>query len=334
MTGDNVTERQWDDPLDFKKEGIVLDYKTAGVDIDAGNKFVEELKTKVPALGGFGGMIKVPVGYEEPILVSGADGVGTKINICQVANDYTTIGQDLVAMCVNDVITCGANPLYFLDYISTQKLDGNVADIMVGVLKGCEIAGMDLLGGETAEHPRQLHYDMAGFCTGIVDKKDIIDGKSIKPSDKVIGLASSGLHSNGYSLVNYLLTRHQIFYAEHPELLTPTTIYAPVVKKLLNEFDDIYGMAHITGGGIKENLPRCLPKGLKVDVNYSSWPIPEIFKKIQRKGNVDEEEMKRVFNLGIGYCVIVPDNIKYYVMDSIKISGIDCWEIGEVYESP
>ena len=161
------------EPLDFKKEGIVLDYKTAGVDIDAGNKFVEDLKTKVPTLGGFGGMIKVPSGYEEPILVSGADGVGTKLNICMVAGDYTTIGQDLVAMCVNDVITCGANPLYFLDYISTQRVDGNVADIMVGVLKGCEIAGMDLLGGETAEHPRQLHYDMAGFCTGIVEKKKI-----------------------------------------------------------------------------------------------------------------------------------------------------------------
>ena len=319
-------------PLDFKKEGIVLDYKTAGVDIDAGNSFVEDLKTKVPGLGGFGGMIKVPVGYEEPILVSGADGVGTKLNICTVANDYTTIGQDLVAMCVNDVITSGANPLYFLDYISTQRLDGNVADIMVGIVKGCEIAGMDLLGGETAEHPRQLHYDMAGFCTGIVDKKDIVDGKSIKPSDKVIGLASSGLHSNGYSLVNYLLTRHQIFYADHPELLTPTTIYAPVVKRLLQEFDDIYGMAHITGGGIPENLPRCLPKGLKVDVDYNAWSVPEIFKKIQLKGNVEEFEMRRVFNLGIGYCVVVPDNIKYYVMDFIRQEGIDCWEIGEVYE--
>jgi len=319
-------------PLDFKKEGIVLDYKTAGVDIDAGNSFVEDLKTKVPGLGGFGGMIKVPVGYEEPILVSGADGVGTKLNICTVANDYTTIGQDLVAMCVNDVITSGANPLYFLDYISTQRLDGNVADIMVGIVKGCEIAGMDLLGGETAEHPRQLHYDMAGFCTGIVDKKDIVDGKSIKPSDKVIGLASSGLHSNGYSLVNYLLTRHQIFYADHPELLTPTTIYAPVVKRLLQEFDDIYGMAHITGGGIPENLPRCLPKGLKVDVDYNAWSVPEIFKKIQLKGNVEEFEMRRVFNLGIGYCLVVPDNIKYYVMDFIRQEGIDCWEIGEVYE--
>ena len=289
----------WDDPLDFKKEGIVLDYKTAGVDIDAGKKFVEELKNKVPKIGGFGGMFNVPVGYEEPVLVSGADGVGTKLNICTIANDFTTIGQDLVAMCVNDVITCGASPLYFLDYLSTQRLDSNVADIMVGVLRGCEIAGMQLLGGETAEHPRQLHYDMAGFCTGIVDKKDIIDGKSIKPSDRVIGLASSGLHSNGYSLVNYLLTRHQIFYADHPELLTPTTIYAPVVKRLLDEGDWIYGMSHITGGGIPENLPRCLPEGLSARVDYNAWTVPEIFKKIQLKGNVDEDEMKRVFNLSL-----------------------------------
>ena len=327
-----MTQRNWDDPLNFKEEGIVLDYKTAGVDIDAGNKFVEDLKTKVPGLGGFGGMIKVPVGYEEPILVSGADGVGTKLNIATVANDYTTIGQDLVAMCVNDVITCGANPLYFLDYISTQKLDNNIADIMVGIVKGCEIAGCNLLGGETAEHPRQLHYDMAGFCTGIVDKKDIVDGKSIKPSDRVIGLASSGLHSNGYSLVNYLLTRHQIFYSDYPELLTPTTIYVQVVKRLLREFDDIFGMAHITGGGIPENLPRCLPKGLKVDVDYNAWTVPEIFKQIQLKGNVEESEMRRVFNLGIGYCLVVPDNIKYYVMDFIRQEGIDCWEIGEVYE--
>ena len=161
--------RNWDDPLDFKEEGIVLDYKTAGVDIDAGNKFVEDLKTKVPNLGGFGGMIKVPSGYEEPILVSGTDGVGTKIDIAQAANDYTTIGIDLVAMCVNDIITCGAKPLYFLDYISTQKLDDKIPDIMTGIIKGCDISGMDLLGGETAEHPQyQMKIDLAGFCTGTV----------------------------------------------------------------------------------------------------------------------------------------------------------------------
>ena len=288
------------EPLDFEKEGIVLDYKTAGVDIDAGNKFVEDLKQKVPALGGFGGMFKVPVGYEEPVLVSGTDGVGTKIDIAQAANDYTTIGIDLVAMCVNDIITCGAKPLYFLDYISTQKIDKNLPQMIEGIVKGCEISGCELVGGETAEHPRQLNYDMAGFCTGIVEKKKIINGRSIRPTDAVIGLASSGLHSNGYSLVNYLLTRHQIFYADHPELLTPTTIYAPIVKKLLEEIDDICGMAHITGGGIQENVDRIVPEGMTARIWDGSWTLPEIFKKIQLKGNVDMNEMKRVFNLGIG----------------------------------
>ena len=316
-------------PLDFKKEGIVLDYKTAGVDIDAGNKFAKSIPI---TSHGFGGMFQVPSGYEEPILVSGTDGVGTKIDIAQAANDYTTIGIDLVAMCVNDIITCGAKPLYFLDYISTKQLDEDISDIMVGIIKGCEIAGMDLLGGETAEHPQyQMKIDLAGFCTGIVEKKKIIDGSAIKPSDRIIGLASSGLHSNGYSIVNYLARRLKLNYCNHPELLTPTTIYAPVVKELLDEFDDIYGMAHITGGGIPENLPRCLPKELKVDVDWNSWRVPEIFLEIQRQGNIDEMEMRRVFNLGIGYCVIVPDNIKYYVMDLIREFGINCTEIGEIY---
>ena len=327
-----MANRNWDDPLDFKEEGIVLDYKTAGVDIDAGNKFVKDLKSKVPNLGGFGGMFEVPTGYEEPVLVSGTDGVGTKIDIAQAANDYTTIGIDLVAMCVNDIITCGAKPLYFLDYISTQKLDDKIPDIMTGIIKGCEIAGMDLLGGETAEHPQyQMKIDLAGFCTGIVEKKKVIDGRYIRPTDKVIGLESSGIHSNGYSIVNYLARRLKLNYCNHPELLTPTTIYAPVVKELLDEFDDIYGMAHITGGGIPENLPRCLPEGLRVDVDWNSWRVPEIFLEIQRQGNIDELEMRRVFNLGIGYCIIVPDNIKYYVMDLIREFGINCSEIGEVY---
>ena len=320
-------------PLDFNKEGIVLDYKTAGVDIEAGNKFVEELKKKVPKVGGFGGMFNVPVGYEEPVLVSGTDGVGTKIDIAAAMGDYTTIGEDLVAMCVNDIITCGAKPLYFLDYISTKKLDGDVADIMVGILKGCEIAGLQLLGGETAEHPRyQNKIDLAGFCTGIVEKKDIIDGKSIKPSDRIIGLASSGVHSNGYSIVNYLLQRLKLSVKEHPELLTPTTIYAPVVKRLLEEIDEVYGMAHITGGGIPENLPRCLPEGLKAHVDWNAWSVPEIFLEIQRQGNMDELEMRKVFNLGIGYCVVVPANRLDLTMDVIREEGIECWEIGEVYE--
>ena len=309
-----------------------MNYKDSGVDLEAGRSFVETLKHKAPSIGGFGGMIKVPVGYEEPILVSGTDGVGTKIDIAQAMGDYTTIGEDLVAMCVNDIITCGAKPMYFLDYISTKKLDGDVADIMVGILKGCEIAEMDLLGGETAEHPRyQNKIDLAGFCTGIVDKKDIIDGKSIKPSDRIIGLASSGVHSNGYSIVNYLLQRLKLTVEHHPELLTPTTIYAPVVKNLLGEVEEVYGMAHITGGGIPENLPRCLPKGLKAHVDWNAWSVPEIFLEIQRQGNMDELEMRRVFNLGIGYCVVVPANRVELTMDVVRTQGIECWEIGEVY---
>jgi len=309
-----------------------MNYKEAGVDIEAGNAFVEKLKQKAPSIGGFGGMFKVPDGYSEPVLVSGTDGVGTKINIARVFNDYTTIGQDLVAMCVNDIITCGAKPLYFLDYVSTQKIDDNVADIMVGILKGCELADVELIGGETAEHFRQREYDLAGFCTGIVEKKKIIDGSSIKPSDIVIGLQSSGIHSNGYTLINDMLWRQKIYYKHLPELLTPTRIYTSVVKRLLDEVDTVYGMAHITGGGIPENLPRCLPEGLKVRVDYNSWRLPIIFQDIMSAGEIPEEEMKRVFNLGIGYCVIVPANTSELTMDIIRDEGINCWEIGEVYE--
>ena len=296
-----------------------------GVDIEAGDAFVEKLKEKAPTIGGFGGMFKVPRGYEEPILVSGTDGVGTKINICRVANDYTTIGQDLVAMCVNDIITCGAKPLYFLDYISTQKIDDNLADIMVGILKGCEIAGMELIGGETAEHTRQNEYDLAGFCTGIVEKTELIDGSLIQAGDKIIGLPSSGFHSNGYTLINDMLWRQKIYSEDIPELLTPTTIYAPLIMKLLEEFP-IVGMAHITGGGLLSNVSRCIPEGLKADINYNSWNLPEIFQKIMLAGEIPEEEMKRVFNLGIGYCLIVPDEVVSDIQDMIEES----WVIGEV----
>jgi len=296
-----------------------------GVDIEAGDAFVEKLKEKAPTIGGFGGMFKVPRGYEEPILVSGTDGVGTKINICRVANDYTTIGQDLVAMCVNDIITCGAKPLYFLDYISTQKIDDNLADIMVGILKGCEIAGMELIGGETAEHTKQNEYDLAGFCTGIVEKTELIDGSLIQAGDKIIGLPSSGVHSNGYTLINDMLWRQKIYYKDMPELLTPTTIYAPLIMKLLEEFP-IVGMAHITGGGLLSNVSRCIPEGLKADINYNSWNLPEIFQKIMLAGEIPEEEMKRVFNLGIGYCLIVPDEVVSDIQDMIEES----WVIGEI----
>ena len=316
-----------------------MNYKDSGVDIKAGREFVERLMKKAPAIGGFGGMVRVPTGYEKPILVSGTDGVGTKINICQIARDYTTIGIDLVAMCVNDVITCGAKPLYFLDYVSTKKIDENVADIMVGILKGCEIAGIDLIGGETAEHFRQREYDLAGFCTGIVEESQIVDGRLIKPGDKVIGIESSGLHSNGYTLINDMLWRHRLFYdkgyddtlgdpSATPELLTPTTIYAPLVKDLLDEVP-ILGMAHITGGGIPENLPRCLPKGITAEVDYNSWPMPKIFSKVMLAGEIPEEEMKNVFNLGIGYCLVVPDEAVIDTQLIIEGNGLKSWVIAE-----
>ena len=302
-----------------------MNYKDSGVDIEAGNEFVERLKKKAPYIGGFNGMIKVPVGYEEPVLVSGADGVGTKINMASISGDWSTIGIDLVAMCVNDIITCGAKPLYFLDYISTKKIDGRLDKIMDGIMKGCHISGIELIGGETAEHGRFSNdIDLAGFCTGIVEKGEILDGRMIKPGDKIIGFASSGLHSNGYSLINDMLWRHKIFYADYPELLTPTTIYSPMIQQLLDEVP-ILGMAHITGGGLVENVPRCLPKGLKANINYDSWPLPKIFSDIMLAGEIPEEEMKRVFNLGIGFCIIIPPDIDIH-------TTIPSWVIGEVYE--
>ena len=321
-----------------------MNYKDSGVDLEAGRSFVEKLKHKAPSIGGFGGMFEVPRGYEEPVLVSGTDGVGTKMNIARVAGDYTTIGIDLVAMCVNDIITCGAKPLYFLDYVSTRKIDDKVADIMVGILKGCELAGVELIGGETAEHFRQREYDLAGFCTGIVEKSEIITGSLVKKGDVVIGIESSGLHSNGYTLINDMLWRHKIFYDEGyteawgggtvkdssatPELITPTTIYAPLVKDLLGEVP-ILGMAHITGGGIPENLPRCIPDTVTVSVDYDSWPMPDLFSKIMLAGEIPPEEMKNVFNLGIGYCVVVPEEAVKETQDVISQHKLKSWVIAE-----
>jgi phosphoribosylformylglycinamidine cyclo-ligase len=309
-----------------------MDYKTSGVDIEKGREFVEELKKKVPNIGGFNGMLEIPSGYENPVLVSGADGVGTKINICRIARDYSTIGQDLVAMCVNDVICSGAKPLYFLDYISTKTLDVNVNDIIQGVIDGCIISDMYLLGGETAEHFRAHDYDLAGFCTGVVEKNLIVDGSNIRPGDVVIGIESSGLHSNGYTLVNDMLWRNKILYKEMPELLVPTTIYAPLIQHLLDEVP-ILGMSHITGGGIPENLPRCLPKGLSVDVDYNSWERPELFNKIQESGEIAEEEMRNVFNLGIGFCLVVPQEVAEHTQTLIADTpfGMRSWVIGNIY---
>ena len=294
-----------------------MNYKDSGVDIDAGNAFVSRLKKKAPSIGGFSGMMQVPSGYEEPVLVSGTDGVGTKINVCKVFNQWDTIGIDLVAMCVNDVITSGAKPLYFLDYISTGKLSPIIDSIMEGVLKGCELAGIELIGGETAEHPRHApppahadDIDLAGFTTGIIEKNEIIDGSLIRSGDKIVGLPSSGIHSNGYSIINDMLWRHKIYYKDTPELLTPTTIYAKQIQELLDEIP-IMGMAHITGGGLQENIDRIVPQDMTAHIDWTSFTRPDIFNKIQDKGGIEEEEMRRVFNCGIGYAIIIPRDIDY-----------------------
>jgi len=294
-----------------------LNYKDSGVDIDAGNAFVSRLKEKVPGIGGFNGLYPIPTGYEKPVLVSGTDGVGTKINMCKVFNQWNTIGIDLVAMCVNDVITCGAKPMYFLDYISTGKISPIIDSIMEGILKGCEIARIELIGGETAEHPRHApppaygdDIELAGFSTGIVEQNEIVDGHLIRSGDKIVGLPSSGIHSNGYSLINDMLWRHKISYKDTPELLTPTTIYAMEVQHLMNTIP-IMGMAHITGGGLQENINRIIPEGMSAHIDWTSWERPQIFNKIKDAGDIEEEEMRRVFNCGIGYALIIPRDIDY-----------------------
>ena len=311
-----------------------MDYKSSGVDIEAGNAFVERLKEKAPGIGGFGGMFRVPDGYEKPILVSGTDGVGTKINMWMLFNDYTTIGIDLVAMCVNDVITSGAEPLYFLDYIATGKLESkNLSQIVDGIAKGCRMAGCTLLGGETAEMPRFYgagKYDLAGFCTGVVEEDNYLDGRLIEENDVIIGIESSGLHSNGFSLVNEMLRTHKIYYKDVSEIGNPTIIYADVVKDCLQNSSTIKGMAHITGGGLQENIPRIIPKGLGVRLNYDAWPLPKIFYKIMIAGEIPPEEMKSVFNLGIGYCIITSPDGEDNIHHLINKNGLNSWTIGKV----
>ena len=327
-----------------------MNYKDSGVDIEAGRSFVDQIKNTVKSThrpevlggyGGFNGMMRIPSGYENPVLVSGTDGVGTKIHVAELnatgnPSVMRGIGLDLVAMCVNDVITCGAKPLYFLDYICTSdiKLHGElVKNLVDGIAEGCNLSGCSLLGGETAEHPQRLATvppirDTSGFCTGIVEESEIIDGRLIKPGDVVIGIESSGVHSNGFTLIRDMLFRHKIFLKEMPELLNPTIIYAPVVKNLLKEVP-VLGMAHITGGGIPENLPRCIPDNVTVSVDYDSWPMPEVFSKIMLAGEIPPEEMMNVFNLGIGYCVVVPEEVVKDTQDIISNHELRSWVIAE-----
>ena len=304
-----------------------ITYKDAGVDIDAGDLFVKTIKPHVKStfrpevmthIGGFGGLFALKK-YRNPVLVSGTDGVGTKLKIAFLTNRHDTVGIDLVAMCVNDIIVQGAEPLFFLDYFATGRLKPREhADIVKGIADGCRQSGCALIGGETAEMPSFYaadEYDLAGFAVGVVEKSKIIDGSKVKPGDVLIGLASSGLHSNGYSLVRKALLEKGGFRVQDrvPELgkrtlgevlLTPTRIYAKTIMALLKKFP-IHGMAHITGGGITENTPRMLPKGTSALMRKGTWDIPPIFTLVQRNAGVDDNEMYRDFNMGIGMVLAV-----------------------------
>jgi len=330
---------------------MAITYKDAGVDIDAGDLFVRKIKPYVKStfrpevmthIGGFGGLFALKK-YKDPVLVSGTDGVGTKLKIAFLAKKHDTVGIDLVAMCVNDIVVSGAEPLFFLDYFATGRLKPREhADIVKGIAASCKQSGCALIGGETAEMPSfygEDEYDLAGFAVGVVEKKKIIDGTRIKPGDALIGLASSGLHSNGYSLVRKVLLESSGFTVNDilPELgkplgdvlLTPTRIYAKTVLALLKGFD-LRGMAHITGGGITENAPRMLPKGAAALVLKGTWNIPPIFRLIQEKSGVDDDEMYRDFNMGLGMVLAVPEKQCDAVMKKARKLGEKAYRIGEI----
>ena len=320
-----------------------MDYKTSGVDIEAGRSFVNEIKESVKSthrpevlggFGGFNGMMRIPSEYKNPVLVSGTDGVGTKLNVAKLANDHHGIGIDLVAMCVNDVITSGAEPLFFLDYIACGKIQSNILkQVVEGIVEGCKISNCSLLGGETAEMPKFYEsdkYDLAGFCVGVVEEEKKIDGQKIQSGDKIIGIESSGFHSNGYSLLNDMLSKHKLFFKDVPELITPTQIYSFVVSDLMKNSSTINGMAHITGGGLPENISRIVPRGLGAKIDYDSWPLPRIFYKIMMAGEIPPEEMKNVFNLGIGYCIVTSPDGEDNIHMIVNRNGLDSWTIGEV----
>ena len=317
-------------------------YKSAGVDIDAGNELIEKIKADVAStqnvnvlgnIGGFAGMYEIGKEFEEPILVACTDGVGTKVSLAMEYNYIDGIGQDLVAMCVNDLIVTGAKPLFFLDYYAASKLDvDHAAQIIKSIAGACKNSGCALLGGETAEMPGHYidnNFDLAGFSVGCVEKKNIIDKNSVCDGDILIGIESSGPHSNGFSLIRKILAESDKSVDEKKavatQVLEPTILYPTLISSLLKKHE-IKSMSHITGGGLLSNVSRCIPEGLKADINYNSWNLPEIFQKIMLAGEIPEEEMKRVFNLGIGYCLIVPDEVVSDIQDMIEES----WVIGEV----
>lgn len=330
-----------------------MDYRDAGVDVEAGRDFVRQIKGMVErtarpevlgGLGGFGGLFRLPKGYDEPILVSGTDGVGTKLKLAHELNQHRTVGIDLVAMCVNDVLTCGAEPLFFLDYVATGKLEPQqLVQVVEGIAKGCEQSGCALLGGETAEMPgfyQPNEYDLAGFCVGIVEERNLLDGSRIQIGDVVIGLKSSGVHSNGFSLVRKIVKDGGFSWGDHPPLfngqslgevfLTPTQLYVKAVLAARASGLDIHGMAHITGGGLPENLPRCLGEDQAIALDSTAWPTPPVFQWLAEAGNVAAIDMFNTFNMGIGFVVIVPQAQSEQVVSWFSRQQISAFEIGSV----
>jgi phosphoribosylformylglycinamidine cyclo-ligase len=327
-----------------------LTYRDAGVDIDAGDELVERIKpfakrTMRPevlgGIGGFGALVEVSKKYKEPVMVSGTDGVGTKLKLAFRLKKHDTIGIDLVAMSVNDILVAGAEPVFFLDYFACGKLDvGVAADVIKGVADGCEQAGCALIGGETAEMPGMYdpnEYDLAGFAVGLVEKKMIIDGSTIRPGDAIIGLASSGPHSNGYSLVRKVIAVSGAdLYEKFDEtrtlgeaLLAPTRIYVKPVLAALAGLE-VKGLAHITGGGLLENIPRVLPERTAARLERDAWPRPAIFDWLQKQGGVEEHEMQRTFNCGLGMVVVVPAAESTKAVDLFARHGVDAWRVGEI----
>lgn len=328
-----------------------ISYKDAGVDIDAGNALVDRIKhvakrTARPevmgGLGGFGALCEIPAGYRQPVLVSGTDGVGTKLRLAMDLQKHDQIGIDLVAMCVNDLVVCGAEPLFFLDYYATGRLNVDVAaQVVTGIGAGCELAGCALVGGETAEMPGMYEgddYDLAGFCVGVVEKAEIIDGSKVQPGDVLLALPSSGPHSNGYSLIRKIIevagadiTSIELDGTPLTDLLmAPTRIYVKPLLQLIRETGAVKAMAHITGGGLLENIPRVLPAGASASIDLSSWQRPAVFNWLQEQGNVDETEMHRVLNCGVGMVICVGADQAERAIEVLQQAGEQPWIIGSI----
>ncbi len=323
-----------------------LTYQDSGVDITKGNELIEHIKPiakstaregVLAGLGGFGAMFELPINkYKNPVLISGTDGVGTKLKVAEMLNKHDTIGIDLVAMCVNDLIVQGAEPLFFLDYYATGKLNTEIAiSVISGIGEGCKQSGCALIGGETAEMPGMYQgedYDLAGFCVGIVEKDKVIDGSKVANGDHIIALASSGPHSNGYSLIRKVLEQSTPTEAQLNALIEPTRIYVKSVLSLIEKFP-VHAISHITGGGLLENIPRVLPADLAAKLDADSWELPEIFQFLQDNGNIDIMEMYRVFNCGVGMIIVVPAEQSEQAIAHLNELGETTWLIGDITQN-